>query len=298
MSRQDSLLQLSSNKLPNHQGNFNWRTDFIAFYQNVAMLKNRPSVSTFSSIQNTNVKQLIESIGGSIGDNKIEVNKNALSYDALMSVKEIVVYEDFLLTQKPSRVPSLGKKRLGDGYTIYDNKYYIPMGFTYDTYIGQSLIDSLRERNEDADIPLQLLANLVIPDSLITVASDVMGKGNISTEIGLDSIVNERRKYTCSTLVGDTRGFKATVTLPKRNLLFFSVPCDKGFTSYVDGAETEIYPVNLGLSAIKVNPGTHQIEFRFLPQGLREGIILSLAGLLMMFIVFFVERLRKRNTKA
>lgn len=283
------------NRLPYNQGGFEWRTDFLAFFPNVTLQKNRPSVSTFSSIQNTSVGQLIKSIGGRLGENIIEVNKNAVSYDALMSVKEIVVYEDSLLAKEPSRAPCLGNKHPGDGYTIYDNKYYIPMGFTYDTYIGQSVIDSLMDANEEADVPLQLLANLVVPDSLFSVASDVMEKGSMNSGVSLDSLVSERRKHTCSTFAGDTRGFKAAVTLPRRNLLFFSVPCDKGFTGYVDGEKTEIYPVNLGLSAIKVDQGKHQIEFKFFPQGLREGIILSLIGLLLTVIVFVVERSRKRN---
>ena len=283
------------NHLPYNYGDFEWRTDFLAFFPNVTLQKNRPSVSTFSSIQNTSIAPLMMSIGSPVGENIIKVNKNAVSYDALMSVKEIVVFEDSLLTQEPSRLPCLGDKHTGEGYTAYDNKYYIPMGFTYDSFIGQSAIDSLMKANEKADVPMQLLANLVIPDSLITVVGEIMEKGSIDSGVSLDSLVGERRKHTCSTFAGDTRGFKATVTLPRRNLLFFSVPCDKGFTGYVDGEETKIYTANLGLSAIMVDEGQHQVEFRFFPQGLREGFILTLIGLLLTLIVLVVERSRKRH---
>lgn len=284
---------LLNNDLAYNEGDFEWRTDFVAFYLNTTMLKNRPSVATFSSIQNTNVTPLLRTIGSTVGKNYVKVFKNAVSYDALMSVKEIVVYEDSLFRKKPSRKPCLTNPRAGNGYTIYDNKYYIPMGFTYDSYIAQSAIDSLMAGDEETDAPLQLLANLVVPDSIIPIAGNYMSQGVVDTGVSIDSIVGKRRENTCSTFAGDTRGFHATVTMPKANLLFFSVPCDKGFTGYVDGEKTDIYPVNLGLSAIKVEPGEHQIEFKYFPIGLREGLILSLIGLVITLMVLIFET-RKR----
>ena len=301
---------LLENHLPYHNGNLEWRTDFLAYYKNVNMLKNRPAIAIFSSIQNSCLSQLLPTIGSEVGRPTVKACKNVLAYDALTSVKEIVVYDNYLklsdslklvstnpdLVGEQSREPILCNKRVGDGYTIYDNKYYIPMGFTYDNYIEQSAIDSLMEKDEEADIPMQMLASLVVPDSLSHVASSVMEMGRISTDLSLDSIVNERRKNVCSSFTGDTRGFKATVTMSKKNLLFFSVPCDKGFKGYVDGVETTIHPVNMGLSAIMVDKGKHQVEFKFLPRGLREGAILTLVGMVIVLMILIVEARRRPSS--
>ena len=296
---------LTYNPLPYHEGDFEWRTDIMAVFPNVTLVKNIPSTASYNSIQNKGMSLLLKIIGSHFGNNSIKAIKNVVSYDALMSVKEIVEYDHFkqwcdTVSMEdrqliPSREACLGNKRVGDGYTIYDNKYYIPMGFTYDRYIPHSEIMALIEADEQADIPLQLLANLAVPDSLIHVANTVMEKGTLNKELSIDSIVNERRKTVCSAFTGDTRGFKATVTMPKKNLLFFSVLSDKGFTAYVDGSPTTIYPVNLGLSAVMVDQGNHKIEFRYFPPGLHEGLILTLVGLLLTLLVLFIDSKQQRK---
>ena len=77
--------------------------------------------------------------------------------------------------------------------------------------------------------------------------------------------------------------------MPKKNLLFFSVLSDKGFTAYVDGTPTTIYPANMGLSAIMVEQGDHKIEFKYFPPGLHEGLILTIIGLTLTLLVLFIE---------
>ena len=296
---------LTHNRLPRHEGDFEWRTDVMATFPNVPLVKNIPSISSYNSIQNNKMSLLLEIIGVRLGSNSINATKNVVSYDALMSVKEIVEYDHFkqwcdTVNVKerqlvPSREPCLGNKRVGDGYTIYDNKYYIPMGFTYDRYIPQSEIEALIEADQQTDIPLQLLANLAVPDSLIHVANTVMERGSLGKDLSIDSIVNERRKTVCSSFTGDTRGFKATVTMPKKNLLFFSVLSDKGFTAYVDGKPTTIHPVNLGLSAVMVDQGNHKIEFRYFPPGLHEGLMLALVGLILTLLVLYIDTKQRRK---
>lgn len=298
---------LLENHLPYHHGDFVWRTDFQAWHPNISMLKNRPSTSTSSSIQNNNLPQLLKAVGSKVDGITVKAAKDTASFDALMSVKEIVDYDQPSQPSGPlklaeleslsglTRERCLSNKRQGKGYTTYDNKYYIPMGFTYDSYITQSCIDSLMAADEQADIPLQLLANLAVPDSLIDMASGVLDKGRLSSDLSLDSLVMERRKNVCSSFAGNTRGFHASVNMTKKNLLFFSVPCDKGFTGYVDGVKTRIYPANLGLSAIMVDQGEHQIEFRFFPRGLSEGIMLTLIGLALTLLVLLADIKSRRQ---
>ncbi len=300
---------LTDNRLPYHEGDFEWRTDFMNFYYDISMIKNRPSISSFSSIQNSNILKLLNAIGLRSGTNTVKVTKSVAAYDALMSVKEIVEYDNYLklsdslkmkstnpqLVGEPSRESILTNQRRGDGYTLYDNKYYIPMGFTYDSYIKLSLVDSLMKADEQADVPLLMLAHLVVPDSLATTAGTVMKEGALDKGLAIDSLVTERRKNVCSRFAGDTHGFKATVNMAKKNLLFFSVISDEGFKGYVDGVETKIYPANLGLSAIMVDQGKHHIEFKYFPRGLREGLLLSLAGLIITAIIFILESKRRRR---
>ena len=301
---------LLDNHLPYHKGNFEWRTDFMAFYPNVSMLKNRPSFATFSSVHH-NMPQLFKAIGCRVNFPTVKASRNVVSFNALTSVKEIVVFNNYLHLidslspegscptvpiDEPTRRPSLGARHEGKGYVAFDNKYYIPMGFAYDSYLVQSAIDSLMEADEQCDVPLLMLAHLVVPDSLAALAGEVMEPGTMGGSLSIDSLVAERRPSACLSFNGDTRGFKATARMARKNLLFFSVPHDEGFTGYVDGAEAPIYPVNLGLSAIMVDEGTHDVEFRFVPRGLQEGIALTITGLILALMVLAHDLKSRRRS--
>ena len=106
----------------------------------------------------------------------------------------------------------------------------------------------------------------------------------------MDSIVVCRQKNCSSSFEGTTFGFTSTINLPKEDFVFYSVPADKGFTAYIDDTETTIYKVNLGLSAVKVPKGLHEIKFTFIPRGLKEGLIITSIMLLVFLTMFYYER--------
>lgn len=291
---------VTHNLLPAHRGDFNFRTDFVTrsenLYGNLGMLKNRASVSTFHSMQHTSLERLLRAVGSKLGSNTVQVQKNPVSFDALMSVKDIVVYDDSLCNL-PSRKACLIDSVRGKGYAIYQNRYYIPMGFVYDSYVPESEIDAINPKIDytskakpmDIDVPLQLLANLAVPDSLTEMADRVMQRGFVGEVADIDSLVRERRKNACISFTGTTHGFTAKANMPRTNLLFFSVPYDKGFRAYVDGRKKEVYPVNLGMSAVMVEKGIHHIEFRYMPVGLREGLWLTVLGTVITLIILLLQ---------
>ena len=63
------------------------------------------------------------------------------------------------------------------------------------------------------------------------------------------------KKTSADSFKTDNYGFTARVTRDRENLVFFSVPYDKGWTAYVNGREVEIEEVNAGFMAVKVGAG-------------------------------------------
>jgi len=67
-------------------------------------------------------------------------------------------------------------------------------------------------------------------------------------------------------------------------LLFLSDPFDTGWEATVDGKKSQIYRADYDFRAVAVPAGSHHVEFRYHPLEFRWGIILSIIGLLALFI--------------
>ncbi len=78
---------------------------------------------------------------------------------------------------------------------------------------------------------------------------------------------------------------KFEVSASEDDLLFVSVPYDRGWHISVDGQETESEKVMGILTGVRMTSGKHEIEMRYIPPGLMIGVIVSLAGIILMFIV-------------
>jgi len=268
---------------------FTYRTDVstrpsIYFLCNVGMLKNRAGIRSFISTHNSKVHNLIVAADTIHFCCRVvpNPNKHLREFDALMSVKDIIVYEPSSQLDEP-RTWGINK-RSGSGYDIMENKYYIPMGFTYDHYISEAKINEVL-LDDSVNVPMQLLANLSVKSEDIPFVSQYLKEGHLVGDVPIDSVVAERRKVVCSSFAGDTRGFTASVDMDRANLLFFSVPCDDGFSASVDGKPTRIYEANLGLSAVFVKAGKHDIQFSFFPRGMKAGIVVSVLSLVLLLLL-------------
>ncbi len=153
-----------------------------------------------------------------------------------------------------------------NGFDIYENDYFVPMGFTFNEYIDEE--DYLNCDNSAATKDKILMKALILDEE----TAEKYGYYFTKTEMGkVDSIplsvfireCDDKREHACGNFVISKTGFTADIDMERENLLFFSVPYDNGFTAYVDGVETELVKVDFGLSAIVVPEGKHDIEFKY-----------------------------------
>lgn len=282
-------IYIINNHYPRKNSNeFHFRTEFVTrgknIYQNMPSLKNVASVNSYNTASYHKVKRFLSIADTTVNNGFFAPNINTNSFDALTSVKEIVVFEDSLRLGEPRTYEGAIQCK-GEGYIVYENPFYVPMGFTYDYYMNESLIDSLNAQTPKPDIPLLLLSRMAVKSEDEPLVSKYLKKTNGLVEENLDSVVKERKKVVCSSFVGNTSGFKATIDNPRDNYVFFSVPYDKGFTAFVDNNKTGIMEVNMGLSAVLVPKGKHQIEFSYMPRGLKMGAVVSLIAFLIACVI-------------
>ena len=82
-----------------------------------------------------------------------------------------------------------------------------------------------------------------------------------------------------------------TVTVPAgRSLLFTTIPYDEGWEVIVDGRPSAAISVlNDTLLAVRINPGEHELRFRYRPACVRNGWILTAAGGILLLAGCFTE---------
>lgn len=77
--------------------------------------------------------------------------------------------------------------------------------------------------------------------------------------------------------------------------VYVAIPCDEGWTAYVDGEKTDIQKADIGFSAVRVETGKHEIVFKYRTPKLMVSAIISIAGLV-LFVVLTVY-LKKSKKK-
>ena len=183
-----------------------------------------------------------------------------------------------------------------DGYTLYHNDNYVPMGFTYDYYVTKATYEA----------SVKTLRSNLLMRALVLEDEDVKAYGQYLTELPdemLDDLhydsytqdCADRRAHSCSVFQMNNAGFHAEITLDKTNLVFFSVPYDDGFTAYVNGEKTDILRVDEGLMAVLCPAGTSSIDFVYQAAGLSASRMVTAVAIpvWVVYVAYFVRRKRR-----
>lgn len=81
-----------------------------------------------------------------------------------------------------------------------------------------------------------------------------------------------------------------TVTADEGDVLFTTIPYDKGWRAYVDGKKVETKSFANSLMTIPLTAGTHKIKLTYIPTGLIEGICISVIPTALALIMFFISK--------
>lgn len=272
------------------------RSDFYKTMDNMAMFWQIPSIQAFQSIVPGSVMEFYPSIGvtrdvGSRPETDVYGLRSFTSTRWLFDYK----FDGDSFTDQDNKtvMPGWTYYDTQNGFDIWENEYYIPMGFTYDTFIDEAKYKSCAEGNRH----LLLLKAMVLSDEQLAKYADITG-GKSSGEsfiYGEEQYKKDclaRRETTCTNFVYDNSGFSAKIDLAGKDdqLVFFSVPYESGWSATVNGQPAEVEKVNVGFMAVRV-PGGQQSDIRFDYEtpGLKTGLIITgiFVLLFLAYIIFF-----------
>ena len=273
--KQDTNALLLKNDLP--EGDY--RVDTYKIYDNIGMWLDKSCLQYFGSTAAPSILSFYPALGVK-RDVRSQPELSNYALRGLLSVR-------YLLTTLAHQEQFHAEADEGwtyydtlDGYVLYENQNYVPMGFTYDYYLTEA-------QYEDTVTPTR--SNLLMR-ALVLTEEDAVAYGQYLTPLPTAELNDltytrytqdcaDRRASACTTFEMTSAGFHAEATLDRANLMFFSVPYDDGFTAYVDGQETEILRVDEGLMAVLCPAGTVTIDFVYQPDGIRLSRTVTLAAL-------------------
>ncbi len=280
-------------KLPDTK---NCRIDVFDGMDNQAMYWQIPTIQAFHSIVPGSVMDFYPSIGvqrdvGSRPDVKYYGLRGLTScrwlFDPVGSGKNFAgeTAEDDL------KMPGWTHYATQNGFDIYQNEYYIPMGFSYDTYITRKEYEEVDKESRN----LLLLKTIVLENSDVKKYAGILKHDDdyTSSEYTYSAYFEDclnRKSMACSDFDRDNSGFTAKITTDKERLVFFSVPWEGGWSAKVNGKAAGIGKVNVGFMAVNVPAGTSTIRFDYTTPGLKLGALVSLGGVILFAIYYFVTR--------
>ncbi len=288
--------QMLFNKVEVDQSDF-CRGEVDSTSTNYDMVWGIPSIHCFLS---TVPSEIFDFLKGSLGITRtVETNIPVSRSGARSLLSGRYYFENAVISK--NRIFSEGDGTDGyffldnqDGFDIFENANFIPMGFSFDYYIRQSQWRKLKASDHDYD----LVKVLILCDKDADKYGDSLSMNELTAddlkeyELSYDEYSQECKKRaatSCTEFVTDTYGFTAKTAMLKDNtLVFFSVPNTEGFSCTVDGEETPILTADYGLMAIPVSGGVHEIRVDYEPEGLKAGRIISICGILILLVYSFV----------
>lgn len=287
-----------------------WRLDPNEEIENLCMYWQHPGIQAFHSVVPGSVMEFYNSVGVSRSvSSKPGVSHYALR--ALLSVRWAIDYDNadgvrykkedqFLEKDGSIRLFGFAYRDTQNGYRMYENENFLPMGFTYDSYITRAEYDALQEYQRE----LMLLKALVVEEEQVPAVSQLLPHRDTSgltyTYSSFRRDVEERRREAATAFTPDSRGFTAEITLDEPGIVFFSVPYEGGWSAQVDGVDAELLRVNVGFMAVACPAGTSRITFRYRTPGLRTGLCITLgaAALLGLYLLLGCLRRTRRGASA
>ena len=271
-----------------------YRLDAYDSYNNLGLWLDKSCIQFFNSTVAPSILEFYPTVGVKRDVNsKPEASLYALR--GLLSVRYTLVPKEKVEDWEKEKLEGWNLVSSTTSYLIYENENWVPMGFTYDSYITEEDFETV----SDTHAGNVLMKALLLTDEQVERYGQMMQnltddeKNNISYEDYVQDCT-ARRESAVTSFTATCTGFTAQADLEAENLVLFSVPYDDGFTATVNGVPAEVEKVDNGLMAVAAPAGHSEIVFTYHTAGLRQSVAVS-AGAIVVYAVWVAVLHRKKR---
>lgn len=262
-------------KINTYENNYNLPLGFMVS-ENILDLELTP-LEPFKN-QNNILKSMNDNIEDVFIKETPKVTLNNLQLD---ETAKNITYKKINNNKEASLVFELNQKNNGILYAYLSSKTYKKV----DIYLnGESIIDINDQNNyyynilelgnfnnENIILEVELLEDtLKLEDYMFYTLN--MNKFENAINILKQNDELKIEEYT-------TDYIKATINVTEDGVLYTSIPYDKGFNITVDGQKVEPEKTLDTLLALNLEKGNHEIIIKYIPRGLKSGVVISILSL-------------------
>ena len=285
-----------------------FRIDVYEGVDNTGMYLGYPTINAFHSVVSPSIMEFYDFIGVErTVASRPGVEDVALR--SLLSVKYLLNHnnsKDFVDEDGNTRMPDYEYVKSSDNYYVYENKNYVPYGFSYDYYMSRQFCETYG-KNMRTEL---MLKAILLTDSQIEKYGEYMtdieelsigestqtgGTAMRFTDVDMANDAANLRQTSAKEFTVDNNGFTARVERDKKSLVFFSVPYDKGWSATVNGKPVTVEKVNVGFMAVAVDEGVSEIRFRYQNSGLVLGIVITMVSIFVFVVYMMISYLYTRH---
>jgi uncharacterized membrane protein YfhO len=254
---------------------------------NDAMVFGYYGTSSYSSFNNANYIAFLRGLEAVAPDSEIETEMSP----GLLGNSSASTFacEKYVLSPEATPFEAIAGrykivKRYGGVYLL-ENEQFLPFGLSYTRQVDEKNFLQLSKEEKS----LALLHSVVLSGKEAAALPDDSGLSltelrEILRSRSLDEVVAERRATALGNLSFDQTRIQGSLQLEKEAVLVFQTPFDSGWRAHVDGKATATFKADLGLLAIAVNPGKHEVELKYFPPFLGRGLIASCISFLILLL--------------
>lgn len=292
----------SLSQLPN-KDNQVYRIDSMTSIDNINMFWGVMGIQAFHSIVPGSIMDFYPTVGversvGSRPETDVYGIRGLLSCKWLFD--EIDDNKNFAATTNSTpKMPGWQYYGVMNGCYVWENKYFIPFGFSYDSYITKDEYNSIDEEQRH----LALLKAIVLEGDSVDRNLDILAHDDTSNftfdQENYFKDCEKLKSSSCSSFKTDNFGFSASFENKdnKDKLVFFSIPYEKGWSATVNNSPAIIEKTNIGFMAVRVPANTtSNIRFNYTTPGLKLGVIISAIALIcFVLIIIFAKKYKPKN---
>lgn len=172
-----------------------------------------------------------------------------------------------------------------DNINIYKNEFYLPFGFTFDSFITQD--EFMQLDNSMKDLALLSFAVVDHPNELSGILNKNNAKilSNIKTQKDISDLIKIRRADVLKIQHYKDDNIKGSINVSRNKILILTIPYDQGWEVFVDNNKVVPIRINNGLIGVKLTSGSHNIVLKYFPPKMLLGIAISFFTLFLLILI-------------